>query len=188
MSSSVKFLEAVQTSMKEKGMDFNAHEKQEARVLTEEEKQKMLLMNKLLDIEKRAIIKVSSLRREDVSINKDQLNEEMESSMVVHSNIIEDIYTLQLVMEEMKVVLNSVVGTLHHNLKFKNQFKLKTTKDLETHIAKDPLYNQINIRIKRVQSLIEKSENYSGMMKQKIGFIRDLTKMRTQEMFGNGNA
>ena len=92
-----------------------------------------------------------------------------------------------MVIEEMKVILNSVVGSLHHNLRFKNQYKLKSKTEVETYIAKDPFYNMINIRIKRIQSQLEKSENYSGMIKQKIGFIRDLTKMRTQEMFNGGS-
>lgn len=182
------FLETVQNGMKEQGMDFNAHERQRKIMNAEEESRREAILKTISEIEAKAIVKVPSLSREDISIDKTRLNEEMERAMVIHSNIIEDIHTLKLVVEEMKVILNSVVGSLHHNLKFKNQYKLKTTKDLDTHIAKDPLYNQINIRIKRIQSLIEKSENYSGMLKQKVGFIRDLTKMRTQEMFGGRDA
>lgn len=147
------------------------------------ENQKAILA-KVESIEERAIIRVLSLDKSDISIDKTRLSEEMERSMVLYSHVIEDIFTLKLVLEEIKVILNGVVGNLHHNLKFKNQYNLKTTKDLETHIAKDQLYNLINVKIKRIQSLIEKGDNYSNLLKQKIGFIRDLTKMRTQEMFG----
>jgi len=134
-------------------------------------------------LEKSVIIKITELKKSQLAIDKNNLRQEMETSMVLQSNIIEDIFNLKNTLEKMKVVRNGLVGILHHNVRFKNQFKLKTAKEIETYIAKEPSYNNINIRICHIQNFIEKSSEFCGMMKQKIGFIRDLTKQRTQEMF-----
>ena len=142
-----------------------------------------MLVDQAEKIQQSVSIQVPQLHSKDISIDKKMLNKEMESAMVLHSNIIDDIFKLKNLVEQMKVLLNSAVGILHHNLKFKNQYKLKTTKELDTYIAREPSYNIINVRIREIQNLIDRSMEYSGLIKQKIGFIRDLTKMRTQEMF-----
>jgi len=128
-------------------------------------------------------IKVPTLKKSHMAIDKANLHAEMERTMVLHSYIIDDIFTMKTLLQKMKVLLNGLVGILHHNLRFKNQLRLKGAKEVETYIAQEPSYNTININIQSVNNIIERSNELSSMIKQKIGFIRDLTKMRTQEMF-----
>jgi len=142
-----------------------------------------VLLTKMKQLKESVVIKVTGLNPSDIGIDKKRLIGEMQESMVLHSNIIEDIFNLKQVQEKMKVMLNGLVGILHHNLKFQNQYNLRPGKELDTYIAKEPSYNTINIEIRNVQNMIERSSELSGIMKQKIGFIRDLTKQRTQEMF-----
>jgi len=151
----------------------------------EVDEQKLIqgLMMQVDELEKSVVVRVPNLKNSDISIDKRNLHSEMEKTMVMQSNIIDDIYGLKCTQEKMKVLLNGLVGILHHNLRFRNQFKIKTAKEIETYIAKETSYNAINIRICNIQHLIDRSSEYSNMIKQKVGFIRDLTKMRTQEMF-----
>jgi hypothetical protein len=128
-------------------------------------------------------VKVPTLKDSDISIDKNNLRQEMERTMVLHSYIIDDIYQMKCLVQKMKVLLNSLVGIIHHNLKFKNQLRLKSAKEMETYIAQEPSYNIININIQNVNNIIDRSTDHSGLIKQKIGFIRDLIKMRTQELF-----
>lgn len=184
-----KFLDTVRKDiMESKGVTFKTQEdfNRENEIIRKNQEKEIL--SKIDAIENKAILRVFKLGKEDISIDKNNLIQEMESAMVLHSNVIDDIFTLKMVIEEMKIILNSLIGSLHHNLKFKNQYKLKSKTEIDTYIAKDPFYNIVNIRIKKIQSQLEKSENFSGMLKQKIGFIRDLTKMRTQELYGNKDA
>jgi len=129
-------------------------------------------------------VKVPFLDSSAIAIDKNNLHQEMERTMVLHSHIIDDIYQMKCLVQKMKALLNSLVGILHHNLKFRNQLRLKSAKEMETYIAQEPSYNIINMNIQNVNNVIDRSTDQSGMIKQKIGFIRDLIKMRTQEMFG----
>lgn len=174
-----KVSQGIEEEMENEFVKFQSQNQQSA----EDQKRLHDLLQSADTLQKSIQIRVTELSRSDISIDKKNLHGEMESTMVLHSNLIEDIYQLKGIIEKMKVLLNGVVGILHHNLKFKNQFRLKSAKEVETYIAQEPAYNAINVRIKELQNLVERSTEFSSMIKQKIGFIRDLTKMRTQEMF-----
>ena len=174
-----KLNQGIQSEMENEFTKYQVH----ASHTKEQEDKIQNLLQKLEQLMLSTHVKVTGLSSSDIAIDKNNLHSEMEKTMVLHSNIIDDIHNLKILQEKMKVLLNSVVGILHHNLKFKNQLKLKTGKELETYIVQEPSYNTINVNIKNIQNMIERSSEYSGMLKQKIGFIRDLTKMRTQEMF-----
>jgi hypothetical protein len=162
--------------------EFTKFQSQNQKSQQDQQKLQELLLS--ADVLQKSInIRVTQLSRADIAIDKKNLHGEMESTMVLHSNLIEDTFQLKGLIEKMKVLLNGVVGILHHNLRFKNQFRLKSAKEMDTYIAQEPAYNAINVRIKELQNLVERSQEFAGMIKQKIGFIRDLTKMRTQEMF-----
>jgi len=141
------------------------------------------LLDQIETIEKSVLVHVPKLKKKDLEIDINTLRENMEETMILHSHIIDDIYSLRSAQEQLKTLLNGLVGILHHSLKFKNPFKLKTTKEMDTYIAKEPSYNTLNIRIRNVQNMIDKSLEYSALLKQKIGFIRDLLKDRTQDKY-----
>jgi len=141
------------------------------------------LVNKCNELTVDIKVKVPTLKNSNITIDQKNLHQEMERSMIVHSHIIHDVYQMKCLVQKMKVLLNSLVGTLHHSLKFKNQLRVKSAKEMETYIAQEASYNIININIQNVNNIIERSSELSNMMKQKIGFIRDLTKMKTQEMY-----
>lgn len=149
-----------------------------------EEFNKQCLLEALNNITHRIKIKVPDIDRPDLKIDKNNLQMEMEETMILHSNVLDDLFQLRTVKEEMKAIMNSLVQILHHRVKFKNQYKLKTTREVETYIAGDAIFNQINIQIKKVEAQIEKSSELSSLLKSKIGFIRDLTKLKAQELFG----
>jgi hypothetical protein len=103
--------------------------------------------------------------------------------MILHSKVIDDICDFQNALEDIKVIQNSLVCLLHHSLKFKNKIKLKGGKELDTYMASDYFFNELNISVKRITSLIEKGNGYSGLLKQKIGFLRELQRDQTSKYY-----
>jgi len=150
----------------------------------EEQEKKKQLIGMIDSILARVKVRVVDVTRDDIMIDKDNLLIDMENSMIFHSHIIKDICDLRNALEEMKTIRNSLIQLLHHRLRFKNQFHLKSVKEIETYISGDEAYNHINLQIQKVEAQIEKSSEFSSMLKSKIGFIRDVTKLKTQELFG----
>ena len=174
-----KMIQGIDSQMESELVINKAQQKRSS----EDQKQINDLVTAAMNLQRSVKIKVTSLSKSDMAIDKHQLRTEMEDTMVLQSNIIEDMFAVRGVIEKLKAILNQVVGILYHNLKFNNQYRLKSAKDMETYLAQDPSYNTVNIRIKELQNFVDRSQEFSGMIKQKIGFIRDLTKMRTQEMY-----
>lgn len=184
------FYAKVSEHMKSEGIDFKTEEdiqeqiniqNSEALEKEKEKKQKLLAITK--QVESRLIIRVVTLTNEQVSIQRENLVEDMDRTMILHSHIIEDIFNLQQALEDIKVIQNSLLCLLHHSLKFKNKIKIKGNRELETYMASDYYYNEINLAAKRVVNMIEKSNNYSVLIRQKIGFIRDLQKDNTAKYY-----
>jgi len=187
------FWNNVRNKMEENGIDFKSEEdiqeqlniqNEEALAKEKEKKQRLLAITK--DVESKIQVRVLTLTSEQLTIQREDLVEDMDRTMVLHSHIIEDIFSLQRALEDIKVIQNSLLCLLHHSLKHKNKVRLKGNKELDTYMASDYFYNEINIAVKRIQSLIEKSNNYSGLVKQKIGFLRDLQKDQTAKRFRGG--
>ena len=177
------FFTTVQQGLQRERFRTQRRENDKMKITEEQNKKIQDLLDRLELIESGTCIKVPELSRKDISIDQNHLSVEFETSMILHSHIITDIRRLKDILEEMKVLRNTLVGILHHSLKLQNQYRLKTAKEFDTYIAQEPSYNTINLKIQKMKSLITQSEEYSADMKQKIGFIRDLTKKRTQEMY-----
>jgi hypothetical protein len=122
------------------------------------------------------------------SIDEDNLIMSMEQTMVLHSNLIDDIFILRQTKDKIEVILNSIVTILHHQLKFQNQYQLKTVTEIDKYIVGDQHYNQVNIHLRNVDALIKKQEEHAKRISQKIGFLRDITKLQTQKMFREKDA
>jgi len=150
----------------------------------EEKDRKQKLLNMLIELVSKIKIRVPNVSKSDLSIDQDNLAIDMEETMILHSNVINDLQELRNAKEEMKIILNGIVQELHHKFRFKNSYTLKSGKEVEIYIAGDPVYNQVNVQIKKVEAQIEKSQEFSSLLKSKIGFIRDLTKLQTQKLFG----
>lgn len=188
------FYQKISEHMTSEGIDFKTEEdiqdqiniqNQEALAKEKEKKQKLLAITK--QVESRLQVRVLSLSNEQVSVQRDNLVDDMDRTQILHSHIIEDIYNLQQALEDIKVIQNSLVCLLHHSLKFKNKIKLKSSRELETYMASDYFYNEINLSIKRITNLIEKSNNFSVLIRQKIGFLRDLQKNETAKHYRGGD-
>lgn len=132
-------------------------------------------------------IKVSDLKDNDLKIDQDNLLLEMENTMILHSYVINDIFELKKVLETLKSHSNALIQLLHHKLRFQNQYKLKTIKEIETYISGDRYYNRANELLKQIEAQIEKSSQISFDLKQKISFIRDVQKHKTQELYRDQN-
>lgn len=187
------FYEKISEHMEEEGIDFKTEDDiqeqiniqtAEAAAKEKEKKQKLLAITK--QVESRLTIRVPSLTNDQISIQRDNLVEDMDRSMILHSHIIEDIFALQQALEDIKVIQNSLLCLLHHSLKFKNKIKLKGNRELDTYMASDYFYNEINLASKRIINMIEKSNSYSVLIRQKIGFIRDLQKDHTAKYYRSG--
>ena len=184
------FYAKVSEHMNEEGIDFKTEEDiqdqiniQNAEALAKEKEKKQKLLTITKQVEARLTIRVNSLSNEQVSIQRDNLVEDMDRTMILHSHIIEDIFGLQSALEDIKVIQNSLLCLLHHSLKFKNKIKIKGNRELDTYMASDYYYNEINLAAKRIINMIEKSNNYSVLIRQKIGFIRDLQKDSTAKYY-----
>lgn len=188
-----EFWGAVQTKLEENGIDFKTEEdvqkqlniQTDAAIDKETEKKKRLLAI-MKDIESKLKVRVLALTPEQLTIQRDNIVDDMDKTMVLNSHIIDDIFNLQRTLEDVKVIQNSLLCLLHHSLKFKNKIRLKGSKELDTYIASDYYFNEINVATKRLSGMIEKSNNYSGLIKQKIGFLRDLQKDQTASRFRSG--
>lgn len=191
--SAKEFYNQVSSKMNEEGIDFKTEEdiqeqiniqNTEALEKEKEKKQKLLAITK--QVEERIKVRILSISQEQLSIQRDNIVDDMDRTMVLHSHIIEDIFQLQQALEDIKVIQNSLICLLHHSLKHKNRIKIKGTKELDTYIASDYFYNEINLASKRVIYMIEKSNNYSRLISQKIGFLRDLQKDHTAKLYRHG--
>jgi len=151
----------------------------------EDTEKKVKLLVALAERMEKVKIKVQNLSQSDLSkVDKNNLHTEMETAMLTHSKIIDDVYQMKVAIGDMKAIRNSLTQMLHHKLKFRNQLNLKSAKEIQTYMDADATFNQVNIQIKKLEALIEKSQEFSSLLRSKIGFIRDLTKLKTQELFG----
>ena len=151
----------------------------------EENEEKKRLLISLAERMEKVKIKVQSLSQGDLAkVDKNNLMSEMESAMMTHSKIIDDIFQMKTALEDMKSIRNNLTQMIHHKLKFRNQLNLKTAKEIQTYMDADVIFNQVIVQIKKVEAQIEKSQEFSSLLRSKIGFIRDLTKLKTQELFG----
>lgn len=177
------FFQSVQNSMNQ---DINTHavQKQDNQQLSKKEQEdiKNLLVSAEV-LQNSVQVKVEGLSQDDISIDKHNLVGGMEKSMVLRSHIIDDIFNVKCVINKLKVIRNMIVTVLHHNLRFKNQYNLKSMKEVETYMASDRSYNTINVRIKDLENFVDRLDAFSQTVREKIGFIRDLTKLKTQECF-----
>jgi hypothetical protein len=189
-----EFWKKVQTNMDTNEIDFKTeddiHEQtniqhKEELEKEKEKKEKLLAIVKIA--EDKLKLKILEISDSQLSIDKNNLIDDMEKTMILHSHIIDDIFNLQGCLDDIKIVQNSLVCLLHHSLKFKNKFKLKGNKELDTYMASDYYYNKISISVSRLVSLIAKSNNFSGLIKQKIAFIRDIQKDYTARLYSKGN-
>lgn len=153
-----------------------------------EENKKDLLVEEVRKIMDNVKITTPNIPHGTNSIDEDNLISSMEQTMVLHSNLIEDIFTLRQTKEKIHVILNSIVAILHHKFKFKNQYQLKTVTEIDKYIAGDEHYNQVNIHLQNIDALIKKQEEHAKRISQKIGFLRDITKLQTQKMFREKDA
>jgi hypothetical protein len=188
-----KFFEKVTSEMKTEGIDFKTPEFVEQQLLvqveeerknSDEKKKKLLLISQT--IESKIKVRVPTITNEQLSLDRAHLLEDMERTMILHSHVIEDIYDFQKALEEMKVVQNSLVCLLHLNIKFRNKLRVKGAKELDTFIASDYTYNEVNMKIKNLQYLTEKSNNYSGLIKQKLNFLREMSQLERAKLYKDG--
>jgi hypothetical protein len=141
------------------------------------------LYDNILEMEKSVLMRVPDLSEEELKIDKYNLVSELEKTMILHSHIIQDLQDLRIFRSAISNILDNLIGKLYHFLKFKNQYNLKTTKEIEVYLGLNPTYIQIRNKVKALDAQIEKSEENGNLLKNKVGFIRDYTKYKTQEMF-----
>lgn len=185
-----KFFNIIQNKIEENGIEFKTEEDIAEQTLLQNEEENRKLdakKKKILDIvasiENRIKIRVAKIEPNQLSINQDNIVDDMEKTMVLHSNVIDDIFDFQKILEEFKVVQNSLSCLLHHGYKFKNKLKIKGGKELETYIASDYTFNEVNIRIKQIQSLIERANNYSRLIDRKIGFLKEISQIQRAKYY-----
>lgn len=153
-----------------------------------EEDKKNLLVQEVKKIMDSVKISTPKIPHGTNSIDEDNLVMSMEQTMILHSNLIDDIFVLRQTKEKITVILNSIVAILHHKFKFKNQYQLKTVTEIDKYIVGDEHYNQVNIHLQNIDALIKKQEEHAKRIAQKIGFLRDITKLQTQKMFREKDA
>lgn len=155
----------------------------------EEEEKKQKLLQAMYERMQNVKVKVRELDEKNLGkVDKNNLMTEMEDAMLTHSKIIDDIFQMKNALQDMISIRNSLTQMLHHKLKFRNQLNLKTSKEIQTYMDADATFNKVVMQIKKVEAQIEKSQEYSSLLRSKIGFIRDLTKLKTQELFGEQSA
>jgi hypothetical protein len=147
----------------------------------EEKKKKLLEIASC--VEAKIKLRVETVTQDQFNINQQDIIDDMEKTMVLHSKLIEDVFDFQRALEELKVVHNSLVCLLHHGYKFKNKLKIKGAKELDTYISSDYAHNEINIKIKKIQALIERGNSYSRLIDRKIGFIKEVAQTQRARMY-----
>ena len=128
-------------------------------------------------------IKVTSIPQNKLRIDADNLNLQTEESMILYSDIMDDVFNLNQILERLKVILNGIVGLLHHKIKFNSPYRLKYVREVEKYIEQEPSYNIINVKVKTIKAQIDKSEKMADLVHEKIRYLRDLKKKKTSENY-----
>ena len=111
------FFDQVSKSMQEEGIDFKTEEDiqeqiniQNKETLEREKEKKQKLLDITKQVESRIKIKVISLSDEQLRIDKENIVDDMDRTMILHSHIIDDVFDLQKSLEEIKVIQNSYIS------------------------------------------------------------------------------